>query len=792
MLVRINAGSSGVADYLETGRKRGREFDRELIDDRLVLAGDLALMDAVIESIETAEPGDARYLHITLGFAERFTSADTCAPGEVNLALLHEVTEAYRNALMAAYDPSEYAWYAEAHVPKVTHELHESSGEYVERLPHVHIVLPMRNLEDGRYLNPFGHGKSNLAFNTAIQEQINQRFGLRSPQQSRRGTPHNAIAKHNPRFAPKTPKEIRALAQDLVSGGKAASFDELAEQLRVFGEVRIRAGRDGDYINVKPDWAERGINLKDLGREGFDKAKGSAAAGVASEPFAEQVDQWVGQAAFEARYVNSGNRVRYRKLSKEERKAWLQQKRAATLARLEARSVEWERGGPNDSFINQKDEALNDRRNIFKRGFADARAAWRAANLYQSRTGQASLRKPAETLSGVRELSGVPVVHGLGPPEMLLHPDARDRVVQEGAAGDEVRRARARADRDPREGRGRPLTVAQTLSTARERRRPDPDRLKTDTSPELVLQAAARRFAIKRADYEVGSGRDGAPRILHAGRQYNLGDFFTKHLQRPWEEAREILAECYHATLSDGLPPPDKSLWQSFSSWRERSFQERRAAAAAASAAGRERLGRAREAYRRVHMSSQQLPAKQRAAALAEARAKRLIAHEEHRHLAAQARLAAKPASRNAQYRQFLTELANQGHLGALGELRRAAAPDPTPFEGVLGEKGRAVLPLPTYRVDPQGRVTYYRQERSLVADTSRGVEVLQRAQDAYDTALRVAVARYGRTLSLRGDKIFMANMVAAARRSGMALTIRDASNPRAAAIQIAAPERGR
>lgn len=794
MLVRVNSGVSGVAAYLETGRKRGREFDRDLIDERLVLDGDLALMDTVIDNIETAQEGDARYLHMTLGLTETFTSAAVCGPGEVNLEKLKAITDAYRDALMTAYGRDEYAWYAEAHIPKVSHELHESTGEYIARLPHVHIVLPMRNLEDGRYLNPFGYARSTIDFAQALQEQVNAEFGLRSPLASRRDAPHNPVAKHNAKFAPATPKEIRETALAMLRYGQAASFEQLADKLAEFGEVRVRNGKDGEYLNIKPAWAERGINLKDLGRANFVEALSEARAGAPDEKPAQQLARmaelaahWEQKGAYEARYLSRANRVHYKKLDAGEQHAWLVDKTLATRARLEARDRDWQPGGPNADFIKTLEER-NGRNHKPRPGFATARDAWRAANLYQSRAGEAARRQPTQTLSSVRKLSSVALVQHQRTIAMLLHANAPDRLGQGRKARDDVRRPGA--GHIGAAGRTRkPITVAATLIAARARTGPDADRLKADTSPSIVLEAAARLYKIDLAEYGIGSGRDGTPRIQHGDKQFNLGDFFTKHLNVSWETAKPILSECYHATLSDGLPPPDRDLWKSFSAWRQQAFEDRRVAAEQARTAGRAQLLQAREEHKRVKTNARAIPARQRQAVMAAGRAQQLVAEAESKRLTQELRAASRRPSRNAEYREFLTDLANRGNLAALGELRRAAPPDRDPFDGVTGAKSKSVLPLPSYKIDHAGRVTYFKNERSIVTDSAKGVAVLRRDSAAYETAIKVAVARYGRNLTFRGDQVFLDNMIEAARRSGLELTIRDANKPRAQPIVVRGPE---
>ncbi|MHA4875071.1 hypothetical protein, partial [Enterococcus faecium] len=64
MIVRFGGGNNGIAEYLENGRKAEREYTRDELDYRLVLDGDLAVTNSVIQSID--DKGQERYLHITL------------------------------------------------------------------------------------------------------------------------------------------------------------------------------------------------------------------------------------------------------------------------------------------------------------------------------------------------------------------------------------------------------------------------------------------------------------------------------------------------------------------------------------------------------------------------------------------------------------------------------------------------------------------------------------------------------------------------------------------------------
>ncbi|MCQ4437623.1 hypothetical protein NO135_21745, partial [Clostridioides difficile] len=67
MLIRVSGHHDGVKQYLEDGRKVGREFSRDEMDERVVLDGDLDLTESVYRMIDAA-PNVDRYLTITLSF----------------------------------------------------------------------------------------------------------------------------------------------------------------------------------------------------------------------------------------------------------------------------------------------------------------------------------------------------------------------------------------------------------------------------------------------------------------------------------------------------------------------------------------------------------------------------------------------------------------------------------------------------------------------------------------------------------------------------------------------------
>jgi hypothetical protein len=329
------------------------------------------------------------------------------------------------------------------------------------------------------------------------------------------------------------------------------------------------------------------------------------------------------------------------------------------------------------------------------------------------------------------------------------------------------------------------LDVIQSLAKARRSDEISAERLKADTSPTLVIEAAVQRFGLDRQQYDVTSARDGTPRIRHGDKHFNLGDFFTKHLNVPWDEAKVILEKCYYATLADALPPPDQHLWRAFNAWRDRKFSTAKQDKADVRANAAAEILQIRTMFKAVKLKARSLAPKKRMAVLALARAEQITAIERARARAAQEREQLAVPARNAMYRAFLTEMASAGQLNALGELRRLAKPDPGMDSTVTGRTSQSVFPHPRYRVDHAGRVTYFEEHRAVVVDSAKGVTVIDATKTSHALALKIAVARYGTHLTLNGDAVFLQHMTQAARTSGLRLTIRDAARPDAPALTV-------
>lgn len=258
MLIRISGGTGGIKEYLESGKKQGRELSRDELDTRVILDGNLTATNELIQLMDTE---GERYLHITLAFKE----------DHISKSMLDDVVSEFKQFAFAAYEPDEYNFYAEAHIPKTTSYTNSKTGEFVERKPHIHIVIPKVNKVSGNTLNPFGMidlsgvEQPNKVFINAFQEHMNSKFGLSSPKDNPRfnfSSSSEMISRYAGDFFEGNNKDVKAKIFEAMLTRKIDRYDDFKAMLSEFGESRTRkSGRDNEYQNIKVPGAEKGINL---------------------------------------------------------------------------------------------------------------------------------------------------------------------------------------------------------------------------------------------------------------------------------------------------------------------------------------------------------------------------------------------------------------------------------------------------------------------------------------------------------------------------------------------------
>ena len=537
MLARISGGNSGIAEYLETGIKNGRDFSRDELDQRLIIDGDLALTQSVIDSIE--DKGQDRYLHITLSFRENDISRET----------IKAVTEEYKELLLSAYSTDEFNFYAEAHLPKIKSITDRKTGEQVERKPHIHIVIPRKNLLTGKSLNPVGQYDRSIKYFDAIQESINNKYNLESPKDfTRADGDHyaNVISRVKGDFFREKHGEIKAELLARIESGEISSYAQFGAELGAFGDVIERnKGKDSSYFAVKIPGDAKFTNLSSpcFNRD-FIERKVINFERPTEKQIATRLLTWRESASREIKFIHNANstfRSEYKRASLAEKRELLDRREAD----YERRNREPQKGTtgrkgnskPGFEFFGRKDFT----------GLANGLPGMPERNLVH----------PIEEFSEAGRVEG------------FLHDNASDFVGDKQASEHNGLRWSAH-----REGRGinSDNLPDQLLKTEIEEKTRQAELVKfaeirRNIDPSLLLNSLKLTHGLNPDHYAVTRAKDGSPRIRTGATNLNVSDFLTKHMNMPWSEAKAILTGVYQMqdksfNLVSGQP--DKEKWKDY------------------------------------------------------------------------------------------------------------------------------------------------------------------------------------------------------------------------------------
>lgn len=799
MLNRVGGGTEGIKEYLENGHKQGREQSRDELDTRIILSGDLDLTDTIIKGMD--REGE-RYLHITLAFKE----------DEIERKTLEAITEEFRAFTFAAYEPDEYNFYAEAHMPKVKSYIHRKTGEFVERKPHIHIVIPKTNLLSGKHLNPFGMVGLIDNYLDAFQEHINNKHGLASPKVHRRihfSDASEMISRYKGDIFDSQGHEMKAKLLASLMASNVQSFEAAQQVLSEFGEVKER--RKG-YLNIKPHGAARGINLKEFvfSREFLElpqaekqirltqklqlKYEVPGAAKKSPEAITKLVEEWRTFKAKEIKYVNSGYSKGYeiyRSADPAEKFRILQDKEQLFYSRY-------------------RGEITNERPTT-QRGIGKQYGYKRSGQGIDSSQPGSGNRKPypaaarsiaqAQPLDRVRDLSSVSVVRLDQGSEMLLQDHESDLMEHQGTKRADALRWNSDSAGLRTTGRTADAVVSQLLRDLREGKKlreaetqPLMAIVKTRMDASRLLADLARSHGVIASKYEVTKGKDGSDRIKCGTRNLNVSDFLTKELNLPWAEAEQILQTSYKRQVEREpyqrqQQTPRKELWANYQAHRKAQAVARNDRKAELRKARASDLAASKKAFyaRRSEIQSDKtLKPAERKAALSLARMQRIERDQELKARNKRERDAITAEGRKTyteQYRDYLAEQAQQGSEVALSELRRMQ-PEALKkeSEGELYIKPLAFKDEPadpinrrlSYQVHQNGDVTYKRDGVDVLRDQGQRVQMLQTDEQSIETGLRLAMQKFGPNLTLSGSQEFQRQTALVAAELGLHVKFTD------------------
>ncbi|ARR51811.1 relaxase (plasmid) [Photobacterium damselae subsp. damselae] len=525
MLIRATGAHSGITEYLEEGMKNGRDFTRDELDERVVLAGNLKNTSIVIDSINTEAE---RYLHITLSFKEDIVPQST----------LEGVVKDFEAFALAAYRPDEYQFYAEAHLPKIKSYTDKKTGELIERKPHIHVVIPKINLVTGQRLDPFEMVNYIQSHIDAFQEVTNEKYGLASPKVNLRSdfTDESTIlARQKGDHFKGLNKVIKNQVLNTIIEKDIQSVDVLAKELERQGfAVKTRnKGQDNAYLNIKAPDTHKGINLKDvvfterfltLSQEEkraittpktakYEYITPHKGGYQVSENVHQTLAHWHKVRAHEIRHLHFRNRKNYQSYSPEKKQAWLQEKIDGVF-----KEVNYERTTSSDTISTDERHYATGKYN--RTIGHHLHSAQRHCEQIEPRGGRLLDRRALRIVCASLQRRA----DDQKPPQYRYL--------------------------DPRVGTARSCALSDRLSRFHQQQRisveaPSTAHIQKNLNAQRLLQTLHTTHQLNPDKYTITKGKDGSDRILCGNHNLNVGDFLTKELHMPWREAKAYLEKEY-------------------------------------------------------------------------------------------------------------------------------------------------------------------------------------------------------------------------------------------------------
>lgn len=767
MIVVYGGGRAGIKEYLEDGKKHGRELGgRDVMDERVVLFGDLETTDRIISRMESK---GERYTHITISFSERDLPVET----------LEAVVRRYRSLLMCAYRHAEYDFYAEAHLARLKSYTSAATGEDIERLDHVHIVIPNWNLLSGTRLTPGGYISHNLVWLNAIQEQINAEFGLVSPKERPRSTIDGADVIQRSRldnFKAGKISRLKAHLKEKIGSHGIKNYSAFQSLLREMGEVKvINVGKANEYLALKPNGADRFINLRDP-----EFRRSSTRLSAASEnkvglgqPSKSERDtliaEWTKRRAREIKYLNSGSKVyaAYREASAKRQSALLRDLERDFYQKNAIAGLQF--GRQDEGPVEPQGEGncpLNDR---LRPAILETEAQSPEC---------ASPSKSKRNLSRYLERS----THYLcGQPQTVVTPEMLPAIerVADTVLGQLLH------DKAKQIG----LRVSEQQRNFQE--------LKLDVDGMRMLAELAITHGILPQDYEV-THQDRGDSVRHrmSVKSYDVSRFLTEHVRMPLHQAISILQQTREKQYKLEFPPevrtqPRRAIWIKFRKTFDLERKAKIAAWAVEKATVRQRRTELKIAYQLAKSRIQldrELNTAQRKARLSLLAMEMVQAEDRLREeLAMKRQQVNEEESLRERYRQWLRMQAQEGDEACLEELRRQRYEprthlydsDPKLVPG--NEEGKSVCSLDvtaiglSYHVHLNGDVTYLRGDQEILRDVGWSLHLIDTGKKSIEMGLRLAIQKFGPAIKIDGTRAFVEKTIQVAAMCDIAVEF---SNP--------------
>ena len=547
MLARVTGGRNGIVEYLEHGIKSGRELSRDELDERVCIDGNLSVTDEIITQLNN-NGRENNYLHITLSFGEK----------DISEECIVEAYDAYKEKIMNAYNCDEYNIYAEIHFPKVKSYKDRKTGDIIERLPHVHIVIPKVNLASHKALDPYGY--YNVESHDSIQEYVNRKCKLESPYDHQR---KYRIVKDDAEFISRykgdhfkgSNSEFKNELFELVNSKNIRSMDDFRKELTNYGKVSTgRLGSSNEYLKIKLTGQSKYIRLKETC---FNSDYIVDRQLLRPKPTDKQVNtlvnEWVDIRSHEMKHIQPASpklRKTYYALEPEQKQEFLNERRRehnqkydlGERRRTTNRKLGVERVGlkrfaeirnglpsmPQRGLVRTNRERSDISKSILS---SDANN-----NLESSRTSRDhELRRVIDRGRGVGggRLNHKRVEVGL--PKPLIQ------------AKEAVQKSVSSKPRTLSEQFLQEHVKSQLMQNEVEHFRV----VRQTLDPKYILNHFEKSHGLVSENYTTFKAKDGSARIKIGTRAYNVSDFCTKHMRQNWEYTKTVLNVAYQTQKNE-------------------------------------------------------------------------------------------------------------------------------------------------------------------------------------------------------------------------------------------------
>ena len=177
MLSRVTMRKSGLAEYLEKGKRADSKHSRLEKDHVTPLYGSLDVLRKAEEHCLSTKKWNYNYEHITISFSTRDEEILSAMDTEQQNIVLQDIAKMMIRHRTYGYDlDNEVIAYAEVHAPKIQEETNVRTGEIQSRKKHIHIGIS--------YLNPLSDTKLRTTFfnssyiSDTIDRYIAKKHGL--------------------------------------------------------------------------------------------------------------------------------------------------------------------------------------------------------------------------------------------------------------------------------------------------------------------------------------------------------------------------------------------------------------------------------------------------------------------------------------------------------------------------------------------------------------------------------------------------------------------------------------